>query len=108
MRKAPTLTPGQPPHTALWQPDQVTACPPEPDVIGLGRPDPARSLVARRLWLYARIDVFRDRSGRLHVAEVEGTGPSLFFPGPSAGVSPYPENWAKRAGARRTDIVPRR
>ncbi len=35
VRKAPTLTPGQPPHTALWQPDQVTACPPEPDVIGL-------------------------------------------------------------------------
>ena len=48
--------------------------------------------------------MFRDRSGRVHVAEVEGTEPSLFFPDPffpdpSAGVSPYPENWAKRAGA---------
>ena len=60
-------------------------------MIGLARPDPARSLGARRLWLYAGIDVFRDRSGRLHVAEVEGTEPSLFFPDPSAGVSPYPE-----------------
>ena len=35
VRKAPTLTTGQPPDTALWQPGQVTACPPEPDVIGL-------------------------------------------------------------------------
>ena len=45
VRKAPTLTPRQPPDTALWQPGQVTtclwqpgqvtACPPEPDVIGL-------------------------------------------------------------------------
>ena len=85
VRKAPTLTLGQPPDTALWPPDQVTACPPEPDVIGLARPDPARSLGARRLWLYARIDVFRDRCGRLHVADVEGTEPSLFFPDPVRG-----------------------
>ena len=92
VRKAPTLTPGQPPHRALWQPDQVTACPPEPDVIGLA----VRTVhvaCARRLWLYARIDVSWDRSGRLHVAEVEGTEPSLFFPDPARpGVSPYPEN----------------
>ena len=54
---------------------------------------PAVAPTARRLWLYARIDVSWDRSGRLHVAEVEGTEPSLFFPDPTRpGVSPYPEN----------------
>jgi hypothetical protein len=93
MRKAPTLTPGQPPHTALWQLDQVTACPPEPDVIGRLAVRTLHVACARGLWLYARIDVSRDRSGRPHVAQVEGTEPSLFFPDPTRpGVSPNPEN----------------
>jgi hypothetical protein len=107
VRKAPTLTPGQPPHTALWQPDQVTACPPEPDVIGLA--------VRTRHVAWARAGYgCTPGSTCSGTAPVASTSPRWKEPSrpcsfrPVRGVSPYPESWAKRAGARSTDIVPRR
>jgi hypothetical protein len=102
VRKAPTLTPGQPPDAALWQPDQVTPCPPEPDVIGLA--------VGTLHVAWARVGYGGTPgstcSGTLRPPPCRRGGRNRAIA--VDGVSPYRENWAKRAGARRTDIVPRR
>ena len=90
--RAPTLTPGTR-RRRLVAPDQSPR--PLPDVSpAVG---PARAW-ARVGYGGTPVDVFRPR----HLL------PGAASSRPVRGVSPYPENWAKRAGARRTDIVPRR
>ena len=116
VRKAPTLTPGQPPDAALWQPNQVTACPPEPDVIGVA----VRTLHVA--WAHVGYGCTPDRRvpGPLQPPPRRRGGRSRAVPVLSRlvrGGIPYPENWAKRDGPgvrilcradKPVDIVPYR
>jgi len=79
VRKGPLLSLDRPIEHGPWREEDMSARPPEPDMLGLARR--VHDLAAARFGipLYARVDALRDDDGLPVVLELELVEPSLFL-----------------------------